>query len=105
MIFHREGAAYVTFVKPITDIQFRVLHALSLERGKHPSANKFLEAAGVSNVTSVKRALVALEKAGLIYLTLGEWKWDFQVFSGKSPSCSVTNSDPWSSRYRSAECA
>ena len=59
----------------IVCIQFRVLHALSLEGGKHPSANKFLEAAGVSNVTSVKRALVALEKAGLIYLTLGEWKF------------------------------
>ena len=33
------------------------------------------ETAGVSNVTSVKRALVALEKAGLIYLSLGEWKF------------------------------
>ena len=74
-IFHREGAAYVTFVKPITDIQFRVLRALSLKGGEHPSANAFLETAGVSNVTSVKRALVALEKAGLIYLSLGEWKF------------------------------
>lgn len=74
-IFHREGAAYATFVKPITDIQFRVLRALSVEGGKHPSANAFLEAARVSNVTSVKRALVALEKAGLIYLSAGEWKF------------------------------
>ena len=74
-IFHREGAAYATFVKPITDIQFRVLHALSFEGGKHPFSNSFLETAGVSNVTSVKRALVALEKAGLVYLSAGEWKF------------------------------
>ena len=51
------------------------LRALSLKGGEHPSANAFLETAGVSNVTSVKRALVALEKAGLIYLSLGEWKF------------------------------
>lgn len=74
-IFHREGAAYATFVKPITDIQFRVLHALSVEGGLHPSANAFLEEARVSNVTSVKHALISLEKAGLIYLSAGEWKF------------------------------
>ena len=74
-IFHREGAAYATFVKPITDIQFRVLQALSVEGGRHPSSNAFLEAALLSNVTTVKRALVALEKAGLIYLSAGEWKF------------------------------
>lgn len=75
LIFHREGAAYSTFVKPLTDIQFRVLHALSTEGGKHPSANAFLKAADVTNVTSIKRALVALEKAGLVYLYSGEWKF------------------------------
>ena len=74
-IFHREGTAYATFVKPITDIQFRVLKALSIEGGRHPSANAFLQTAGVTNVTSVKRALVALEKAGLIYQSSNDWKF------------------------------
>lgn len=74
-IFHREGAAYSTFVKPLTDIQFRVLRALAAEGGRHPSANAFLEKARVTNVTSVKRSLVALEKSGLIYLCDGEWKF------------------------------
>lgn len=74
-IFHREGAAYSTFVKPLTDIQVRVLHALSVEGGKHPSANAFLQEARVTNVTSVKRALVALEKSGLVYRYSGEWKF------------------------------
>ena len=74
-IFHREGGAYATFVKPLTDIQFRVLHALSVVGGKHPSANAFLEASSVTNVTTVKRALVALEKSGLVFMSSGEWKF------------------------------
>lgn len=74
-VFNREGAAYVTFVKPLTDIQYRVLRALAAVGGRHPLAAEFLEAAQVVNTSSVKRSLVSLEKAGLVYLCDGEWKF------------------------------
>lgn len=75
LIFHREGGAYATFVKPLTDIQFRVLSALARVGGRHPSAADFLIEARVMNVTSVKRSLVSMEKAGIVYLYNGEWKF------------------------------
>lgn len=75
LVFARESAAYATFIKPLTDIQFRVLKALAALGGEHTLANEFLEKARVTNTTTIKRALVALGKQELIYQLGGEWKF------------------------------
>lgn len=75
LVFSREQAAYATFIKALTDIQMRVLNALAKEGGAHVLSGGFLERARVANPTSVKRSLAALEKADLVYLIGGEWKF------------------------------
>ena len=67
VVFAREAGAYVTFVKPLTDIQLRVLRALATLGGAHPLSGEFLRLADVSTPTTIKRSLTALANAGLIY--------------------------------------
>ncbi len=75
VIFSREASAYATFVKPLTDIQFRVLRALATVGGSHTLSCAFLRAADISTPTTVKRSLTALAKAELIYDIGGVYKF------------------------------
>lgn len=75
LVFARESSAYAIFIKPLTDIQLRVLTALSELGGAHTLANVFLEKSRITSPTTIKRALVALGKAELIYQLGGEWKF------------------------------
>jgi len=74
-IFAREGAAFSAFARRLTDIQFRVLRALSVCGGRHPLSGEFLQEATVSNSATVKRALNALIADGLVYQADGEYKF------------------------------
>lgn len=67
VVFAREAGAYATFVKPLTDIQLRVLRALATLGGEHPLSGDFLRLADVTTPTTIKRSLTALAKAELIY--------------------------------------
>lgn len=75
LVFSREGSAYATFIRPLTDIQMRVLKTLARLGGKHPLSGEFLEASRVGTPGSVKRALSSLAKAELVYAYNGEWKF------------------------------
>lgn len=75
LVFAREGSAYAAFIKPLTDIQMRVLRALAELGGRHVLAGEFLVLARVTTPTTVKRSLNALGKADLIYSVGGEWKF------------------------------
>lgn len=74
-VFAREGAAFSSFVRRLTDIQYRVLRALSTMGGAHPLSGDFLREAAVTNSATVKRALNALVADGLIYLIDGEYRF------------------------------
>ena len=63
----REFGAYATFIKPLTDIQLRVLRALATLGGDHPLSGDFLRLADVTTPTTIKRSLNALAKSELIY--------------------------------------
>ena len=67
VVFAREAGAYATFVKPLTDIQLRVLRALAKLGGEHPLSGDFMRQADVATPTTIKRSLTALSKAELIY--------------------------------------
>ena len=75
LVFSREGSAYAAFVKPLTDIQMRVLRALAELGGAHVLSGEFLGLARVTTPATVKKSLVALGKADLIYSLGGEWKF------------------------------
>ena len=75
LVFSREASAYAAFVKPLTDIQMRVLRALAELGGEHTLAGDFLGLARVTTPATVKKSLVALGKADLVYSVGGEWKF------------------------------
>ena len=75
VVFAREAGAYATFVKPLTDIQLRVLRALASLGGEHPLSAEFLRLADVATPTTVKRSLTALAKSELIYDVGGGYKF------------------------------
>ena len=74
-VFAREAGAYAAFVKPLTDIQLRVLRALAELGGGHVLSGEFLKKAGVTTPMTVKRSLAALARADLIYDLAGERKF------------------------------
>ena len=74
-IFRREAFSYATFIKNLTDIQFRVLRALAELGGEHPLSSEFLNAAQITTHASVKRSLTSLCNAGLIYPQSGDHKF------------------------------
>ena len=75
LVFSREGSAYAAFVRPLTDIQLRVLRALAELGGVHVLSGEFLGLARVTTPATVKKSLVALGKADLIYSVGGEWRF------------------------------
>ena len=75
LVFAREGSSYATFIKPLTDIQLRVLKALAALGGRHPLSGEFLEKSRVATPMTVKRSLAALGKAELIYSSNGEYRF------------------------------
>ena len=75
LVFSREGSAYAAFVKPLTDIQLRVLRALAELGGEHVLSGEFLDLARVTSPATVKKSLVSLGKADLICSVGGEWKF------------------------------
>lgn len=75
VVFARESSAYMTFSKPLTDIQLRVLRALAILGGAHPLSGDFLREADVTTPTTIKRSLAALAKSELIYDMNGEYKF------------------------------
>ena len=79
-VFAREAGAYAAFVKPLTDIQLRVLRALAELGGGHVLSGEFLKKAGVTTPMTVKRSLAALAKADLIYDIAGERKFASPFF-------------------------
>ena len=79
-VFDRENGAYAMFLKPITDIQFRVLRALAVQGGEHPLSNSFLDEARLTNTATVRRSLAALEKTGLVYPSTLGWKFSSPFF-------------------------
>ena len=79
-VFDRENGAYAMFLKPITDIQFRVLRALAVQGGEHPLSNSFLDEARLTNTATVRRSLAALEKTGLVYPGTSGWKFSSPFF-------------------------
>ena len=74
-IFRRESFSYATFIKNLTDIQFRVLKALAELGGEHPLSSEFLNAAHITTHASVNRSLTSLCNAGLIYPQSGDHKF------------------------------
>ena len=79
-VFARESVAYATFVRPLTDIQLRVLRALAELGGEHVLSGEFLQKAGVTTPTTVKRSLAALAKAELVYDVGGDRKFASPFF-------------------------
>ncbi len=74
-VFAREAGAYATFIKPLTDIQLRVLRALAELGGEHTLSGVFLQAAAVTTPATIKRSLASLAKSELIYDIGGEYKF------------------------------
>ena len=79
-VFDRENGAYAVFIKPLTDIQLRVLKALAVQGGEHPLSNAFLDEARLTNTATVRRSLAALERTGLVYLGPSGWKFASPFF-------------------------
>jgi hypothetical protein len=79
-VFDREGGVYALFLKPITDIQLRVLKALATQGGEHPLSNVFLDAARLTNTATVRRSLTSLERTGLVYPAPTGWKFASPFF-------------------------
>ena len=79
-VFARENGAYAVFIKPLTDIQLRVLKALAVQGGEHPLSNAFLDEARITNTATIRRSLSALEKTGLVYLGPSGWKFASPFF-------------------------
>lgn len=79
-VFARENGAYAVFIKPLTDIQLRVLKALAVQGGEHPLSNAFLDEARLTNTATVRRSLAALERTGLVYLGPSGWKFASPFF-------------------------
>ena len=79
-VFDRENGAYAVFIKPLTDIQFRVLRALAVQGGEHPLSNAFLDEARLTNTATVRRSIAAFERAGLVYTGLSGWKFASPFF-------------------------
>lgn len=79
-VFDRENGAYALFIKPLTDIQLRVLKALAVRGGEHPLSNAFLEAAQLTNPATVRRSMTALHKTGLVYPGTSGWKFASPFF-------------------------
>jgi len=72
-IFDREEDHYVVFVKRLTALQMRVLKAIAKLGGKEPYSERFLEAAGTHNASSVRKALAKLEHEDLAYPYDGDY--------------------------------
>ena len=79
-VFDRENSVYAMFVKPLTDIQLRVLRALAVLGGAHPLSGSFLDEARLTNTATVRRSLTALEKTGLVYLGPSGWRFSSPFF-------------------------
>ena len=79
-VFDRENSVYAMFVKPLTDIQLRVLRALAVLGGAHPLSGAFLDEARLTNTATVRRSLTALEKTGLVYLGPSGWRFSSPFF-------------------------
>jgi len=72
-IFEREVDHYIVFVRRLTALQMRVLKAIAQLGGKEPYSERFLEAAGTHNASSVRKALVKLEREDLVYAFDGDY--------------------------------
>ena len=79
-IFEREGGVFAMLLKPVTDIQRRVLKALAVLGGEHPLSSAFLEEARLTNTATVRRSLASLEKTGLVYAGISGWKFSSPFF-------------------------
>ena len=79
-VFDREGGVYALFLKPITDIQLRVLRALAIQGGEHPLSGAFLEEARLTNTATVRRSLTSLERTGLVYPGSSGWRFASPFF-------------------------
>ena len=74
-IFAHEGSSYETYLKLLTPLQRKVLRALAVVGGKHVVASDFMDAAGIHNASSVKKALSRLVEIGHVYYFDGEYKF------------------------------
>ena len=72
-IFEREQDHYMVFVKRLTALQLRVLKAVAALGGREPYSERFLEAAGTRNASSVKKALAKLENEDIAYPFDGDY--------------------------------
>ena len=79
-VFSRECDAYSVFLKPLTNIQLRVLRALAVQGGEHPLSNAFLDEAQLTNSATVRRSLAALDRTGLVYPGAAGWKFASPFF-------------------------
>lgn len=79
-IFARQGRAYETFWKTFSSQQRRVLRALASCGGRHVASSDFLEASGIYNASSVKKALARLETIGHVYRFHDEFKFSNPFF-------------------------
>ena len=74
-IFAHEGSSYETYLKLLTPQQRKVLRALATVGGRHVVASEFMDAAGIHNASSVKKALLRLEGIGHVYYFAEEYKF------------------------------
>lgn len=79
-IFAHEGSSYETYLKLLTPQQRKVLRALAVVGGKHVVASEFMDAAGVHNASSVKKALLRLGEIGHVYYFDAEYKFTSPFF-------------------------
>ena len=74
-IFAHENKGYETILKIITPQQLRLLSALARVGGKNPMAGKFLEASGISQPSSVQKALQRLIDLKVIFHSEDEYRF------------------------------
>lgn len=79
-VFDRENGIYAMFIKPLTDIQLRVLKALAVIGGEHTLSGAFLDEARLTNTATVRRSLTSLEKTGLVYQKATGWTFSSPFF-------------------------
>lgn len=74
-IFAHEGSSYETYLKLLTAQQRKVLRALAAVGGRHIVSSTFLDATGIHNASSVKKALSRLVEIGHVYYFAEEYKF------------------------------
>ena len=81
LIFSREQTAYEMILNRLTAFQLKILKAIAINGGKALYSNDFMNKAGVSNASSVRRTVSRLVESKIIYAYESEYKFINPFFS------------------------